>query len=155
MRVSKGRESVVVDRCDRAAIVGKIEGKRLSGVERAVGLLPVDGLGQLAVVEGEGRIVLAVGGIAGHRDIVEREIVDLFQRAFVRFQADELYARDMLAGSGVLEQGNETRRQSCDVDHQRVELGLAGAAASATIGQLGQLVEGELVDSEVVFKTLY
>src|ERR1700738_338488 len=111
MRVSKGRESVVVDRCDRAAIVGKIESKRLSGVERAVGLLSMDGLGQLAVVEGEGRIVLAVGGIAGHRDIVESEIIDLLQRAFAgRLQADELYARDMFADSRVLKHGHETRR---------------------------------------------
>src|ERR1700738_740572 len=110
MRVSKGRESVMVDRCDRAAIVGKIEGKSFR-VERAVGLLSLDGLGQLGEVEGEGRIVLAVGGIAGHRDIVEREIVDLLQRTFAsRFQADKLHARDMLAGSGVLEQGNETWR---------------------------------------------
>jgi hypothetical protein len=115
----------------------------------------MDGLGQFAVVEGEGRIVLAVGGIAGHRDIVEREIVDLLQRTFAsRFQADELHARDMLARSGVLEQGNETWRHSCDVDHQRVELRLAGTAAGATIGQLGQFVEGELIDVEIAFKTL-
>src|ERR1700675_4312419 len=136
MGVSKSREGIVVDRRDRAATMDKIEGKSFRA-ERAVRLLCVDGLGQFAVAEGECGIVLAVSGIAGHRDIVEREIVDFLQRAFAsRFQADKLHARDVFAGSRILEQGNETRRQSRDVDHQRIELRLAGTAARAAMASL-------------------
>src|SRR5260370_70449 len=126
MGVGKGRKGVVVDRGDRAAMVSKIEAKGLARAECAVGLLSLDGLGQLAEVESERRIVAAVGGVAGDPDVVELKIVNLLGRAFAgRFQADKLHARDMFAGGCVLEQGNKTRRHSGDIDHQRVELLLA------------------------------
>jgi hypothetical protein len=56
--MGKARQSVMVDRGKRAAM-SKIESKALARIERAVRLLPLDGLGQLAEVEGEGSIVLA------------------------------------------------------------------------------------------------
>src|SRR3984893_1200936 len=155
MGVGKGRKRVVVDRGDRTAMVGQIEGKSLAGVERAVRLLSFDGLGQLAVVEGDRRIMAAVGGVTGHSDIVEREIVDLLRRASSgRLQPDEFHTRDVFAGSRVLEQGNKTPRLSCDVDHQRIELRLAATAAGATIGEFGQFVKSDLVNPEVALKTL-
>ena len=110
MGVGKGRKGIVVDRGERAAAMCKIETKSLARVEGAVGLLALDGLGQFGVVKGQSRIVLAVGGVAGQPDIVEREIVDLLQRAFVRLQADKFHARDVFADSRVLKQGHEPRR---------------------------------------------
>src|ERR1700732_4970752 len=76
MGVGQGGEGVVVDRRD-LAVMGEIEAKALACVGRAVGLLPVDGVGQLAEVEGEGGIVAAVGGVAGDPDVVELTIVNL------------------------------------------------------------------------------
>ena len=138
----------MIDRSDRATS-GKIEGEGL-GVERPVRVLPLDRLGHLRVVEGKRRIVSAVGRIAGNRDVVEREIGDLLESIAARLQPHKLHGRDVLAGGGVLEEGNETRRQSCDVDHQRIELRLAGDATPSTraVRQLGQFVEGELVNRE-------
>ena len=58
----------------------------------------------------------------------------------------------MLPRGRVLEQGNETWRHSCEIDRQRIELRLTGDCAAN--GQLGQFVEGELIDGEIAFKTL-
>src|SRR5260370_41381853 len=66
MGVGKRGKRVVVDRGDRAAVVGEIEGKGLAGVERAVWFLTIDRLGQFAGVERNDLVVLAVGGIASN-----------------------------------------------------------------------------------------
>src|ERR1700738_1992687 len=106
MGMRKGRKRIVVD---RGVSAGDIEGNRLAGVERAVRVLSLDGLAYLGVIEGDGRIVPAVSGIARHRDVVQLQIIDFLRRAFADLQSDKLHAWDAFAAGRILEQGYEPR----------------------------------------------
>ncbi len=78
MRMGEGSKRVMID---RGVAVGDIDRKSLAGIERAVRIVPFDRLGQFGVVEGKRGIVPAISGVSGHRDVVEREIIDLLRCA--------------------------------------------------------------------------
>src|SRR6185295_20276183 len=107
MRMGEGSQRVVIDW--RVSL--DVEAEGVAGAERAVWILSFDGLGQFGIVEGDGRVVPAVGRNPGDRHVVELEVIDLLQVALAgRLQSDELDARNVRAVGGVLQQGDEFRR---------------------------------------------
>ena len=155
MRMREAGQRIVIDRRDRAAALGEVETDSPARIERAVGVLSPYGFGHLAIVEGDRRIVAAIGGKACHRDVTEREIIDLLEAAVADGpHSDQFHGLDMRACGESLEERNETRRQRCDIDHQRIELRPAGAATTTSARQSCQFGEGKFVDREVAFDAL-
>ena len=101
--------------------------------------------GQAELLVSEAQLILAGTGVldVGDKDVAELEVIDRRQLVLVVDDALKFDRIEALAGDGVPEQGGEARGQA-EIDGERCELGLAGAAATAEAADVDQAADVEI-----------